>query len=118
MNLGYMRQNVLAHDKVLYAGHAIAGVAATSPHIAEEALSLIEVEYDLLPPVDNVLAAMGGDAPILIDGLKTDEFGQLSDDDSNIAEHFQHKLGDIDKGFEEADEIIEREFNTATVHQG
>ena len=118
MNLGHLRKNVLAHDKVLYAGHAIAGIAAASPHVAEEALSLIEVEYDLLPPVDNVLAAMESDAPILLDGLKTDEFGKLSDDDSNIAEHFQHKLGDIDKGFEEADKIIEREFNTATVHQG
>ena len=42
----YLRDNGMASDKVLYKGHALAGVAATSPHIAEEALSLIEVEYE------------------------------------------------------------------------
>src|ERR671925_1995648 len=53
-NLKYLSNNVLAGEKVLYRGHAIAAVAATSPHIAEEALGLIEVEYELLPPVLDV----------------------------------------------------------------
>ena len=56
--LKYLSQNVLASGKVLYHGHAIASVAATSPHIAEEALKLIEVEYEVLPPVMDVLEAM------------------------------------------------------------
>ena len=47
--------NIMARDKVLYDGHAVAAVAATSPHIAEEALKLIKVEYEALPPVLNVL---------------------------------------------------------------
>ena len=51
MNLDYLRWNVLAYDKVLYGGHAIAGVAAINPHIAEEAMDLIDVQYELLPAV-------------------------------------------------------------------
>ena len=117
-NLDYLRKNVLAHDKVLYAGHAIAGVAAISPHIAEEALALIDVEYEVLPHVLTAPDAMKDDAPILIEGLKTEEFGLLKDKVSNVAEHFRHELGDIEQGFREADLVIEREFNTATVHQG
>ena len=118
VNLDYLQQNVLAHDKVLYAGHAIAGVAAISPHIAEEALSLIDVKYDILPHVLTAPEAMNEDAPILIEDLKTDEFGLKKDKVSNIAQHFRHELGDLKKGFEQADVVIEREFNTATVHQG
>ena len=117
-SLDYLRWNVLAHDKVLYVGHALAGVAAVSPHIAEEALGLIDVEYEILPHVLTAPQAMKADAPILIEDLKTEEFGQQKDRISNIAQHFQHELGDIKGGFEQADLIIEREFNTATVHQG
>ncbi len=58
INPMYLSMNILAHDKVLYDGHAIAAVAATSPHIAEEALRLIEVEYEVLPPVMTVDVAM------------------------------------------------------------
>ena len=50
-NARMMADNVLANDKVLYKGHAVAAVAAISPHIAEEALNLIEVDYEVLPPV-------------------------------------------------------------------
>ena len=68
MNPHYMSMNLLAHDKVLYDGHAVAAVAATSPHIAEEAVKLIKVEYEVLPHVQNVLKAMKDDAPILLPG--------------------------------------------------
>ncbi|MGH8011763.1 MAG: xanthine dehydrogenase family protein molybdopterin-binding subunit, partial [Candidatus Binataceae bacterium] len=51
VNMHYLSLNVMANDKVLYDGHAVAAVAATSPHIAEEALRLIEVDYEVLPPV-------------------------------------------------------------------
>ena len=56
-----MCDNVMASDKAVYHGHAVAAVAATSPHIAEEALKLIEVEYEVLPPVMDVLKAMEED---------------------------------------------------------
>ena len=61
-NLSDLSRNVMARDKVLYHGHAIAAVAATSPRIAEEALGLIEVDYQPLPHVLDVRAAMAPDA--------------------------------------------------------
>ncbi len=118
VNLKFLAGNVMARDKALYKGHAVAAVAATSIHIAEEAMNLIEVEYEVLPPVMDVLEAMQDDAPILHDDLKMMEFGQQTDKNGNIANHFQFKLGDLEAGFQEADVVIEREFNTATVHQG
>ncbi|MCS7024240.1 MAG: xanthine dehydrogenase family protein molybdopterin-binding subunit [Bryobacteraceae bacterium] len=116
--LSYIRGNILASGKVLYRGHAVAAVAATSPHIAAEAASLIEVEYEPLPCVLTAPEAMRPGAPLLHEDLKTKEFGQQTDRVSNIAEHFRHSLGDLEKGFAEADIVLEREFHTATVHQG
>lgn len=116
--LSYIRGNILASGKVLYKGHAIAAVAATNPHIAEEAASLIAVEYEVLPPVLTAPDAMQDGAPILHDDLKTKELGQATDRVSNIADHFRHTMGDLAKGYADATVVIEREFDTATVHQG
>ncbi|MDA1347612.1 MAG: xanthine dehydrogenase family protein molybdopterin-binding subunit [Chloroflexi bacterium] len=113
-----LQRNVLAADKALYRGHAVAAVAATSPHEAEEAIALIEVDYEVLPAVLTVQEAMAEGASILHDDLRTDEGGVKGDKPTNVAEHFRHDLGDIEKGFAESDVIVEREFNTATVHQG
>ena len=118
VNLKYLCDNILASDKALYTGHAVAALAANDPHTAEEALELIDVEYELLPPVLEVREAMKHDATLLHENLKTDAMGEKSEKSSNIATHFQHKKGDIDKGFAEADLIIEHDFVTGTVHQG
>ena len=118
VNLKYLCDNILASDKALYTGHAIAAVAANDPHIAEEVLELIDVEYELLPPVLEVREAMKDNAPLLHEHLKTDAMGEKSEKSSNVASHFQHKKGDIDAGFAEADVIIEHDFVTGTVHQG
>ena len=118
VNVQHLSNNALAYDKVLYRGHAVAAVAATNVHIAEEALKLIEVDYEVLPAAVDVLSAMKDDAPILHENLKSMELGQQTDKVSNIVNHFQHKLGEPATGFAEADVIIEREFDTATVHQG
>ena len=118
VNVKHLSNNALAYDKVLYRGHAVAAVAAVNVHIAEEALSLIEVDYEVLPAAIDVLRAMKDDAPILHEDQKTLELGQQTDKVSNIVNHFQHKLGEPASGFAEADVIIEREFDTATVHQG
>ena len=115
INPMYLSMNILAHDKVLYDGHAIAAVAATSPHIAEEALRLIEVEYEVLPPVMTVDVATKPGAPILLKDLRNKEEG---DKPTNVAQHYQFKRGDVEAGFKAADYVIEREFNTAMVHQG
>src|SRR6202167_4065885 len=115
VNPMYLSMNILAHEKVLYDGHAIAAVAATSPHIAEEALRLIEVEYEVLPPVMTVDVATRPGAPILLKDLRNKEEG---DKETNVAQHYQFKRGDVAAGFKAADYVIEREFNTAMVHQG
>ena len=112
------RDNILADKKAWYAGHAVAGVAATSPHIAEEALDLIEVDYEVLPAVLTAREAMKDDAPILHNDLKTTSLGEQTDKVSNVAVHFQQVLGDTGEGFAQADEIVEGEFYTQTVHQG
>ncbi|MFN0170932.1 MAG: xanthine dehydrogenase family protein molybdopterin-binding subunit [Bryobacteraceae bacterium] len=116
--LSYIRGNVLAEGKVLYRGHAVAGVAAASAHDAEEAAGLIEVEYEVLPCVLTAPEAMKEGAPILHEDLEMVEFGEKAGRISNVSDHFRYEMGDVDKGFAEADVIVEREFNTATVHQG
>ena len=116
--LRYLRNNILAGNKTLYKGHAIAAVGAINIHVAEEAASLIDVEYEVLEPVLTVQQAMPSTAPLLHPNLVTEEMGEKTTKNSNIANHFQHKLGDVETGFKQADYIVEREFNTKTVHQG
>ncbi|HWO74105.1 MAG TPA: xanthine dehydrogenase family protein molybdopterin-binding subunit [Dehalococcoidia bacterium] len=115
-------ENYLANKKALYRGHAVAAVAATDPHIAEDALALIDVEYEVLPPVLDVREAMSEAAPILHEDLRTRDTTPLAqnnpDKPSNIASHTQIKRGDIEKGFAEADVVIEREYVTTMYHQG
>ena len=118
VNLADLGANVLAHDKVLYKGHAVAAVAASDIHIAEEATKLIRVEYEVLPAVTWVLDAMKDDAPILHDHLRTKGLDSESDKPTNVARHIRFEQGDVEKGFAEADVVLEREFRTATVHQG
>ena len=116
--LKYMSHNVLAADKVLYHGHAVAAVAASSPQIADQALKLIEVEYEVLPPVMDVLQAMRGEPALLHEDLCTDELGEKSPKPSNIASHQRFQKGDLSKGFAAAHHTLEREYRCATVHQG
>lgn len=121
VNMRHLAANVLAQQKVLYKGHAVAAVAADSVHIAEEAMRLIEVDYEPLPPVLDVLEAMQPDAPILNDDVRTQSFGAdaaASTQPSNVAKHFLFQQGDLNAGFAQADVVIEHEFRTATVHQG
>lgn len=118
MNVLDVARNCLADDKVLYHGHGIAAVAAKSERLAEEALSLIEVEYEVLPPVMDVEFAMKDDAPLLHDDMFTDGYDEKPEKPSNIATRAEMKMGDVDAGFAEADVIVEREFRTPTAHQG
>ncbi len=118
VNLAHLGANCLARDKVLYKGHAVAAVAATSPHIAAEALKLIEVEYEPWPSVTWVLDAMKDDSVVLHDDLRTDSMGKKGDKPTNICTHLHFEKGNPAQGFAEADQVIEREFRTASVHQG
>ncbi len=128
VNPKFLSNNVLAGEKVLYVGHAVAAVAADSLHVAEEALAAIKVDYQPLPEVTDVLKAMEEDAPVLHDRLATFSFagiqpGGLRDEDdagkgTNVSNHFILEKGDAEKGFAEAHVVVDREYRTATVHQG
>lgn len=127
-NMRFLSNNIMAADKVLYKGHAVAAVAATSPHIAEEALALIQVEYEVLPPVLNAADAMKPGAPLLHERLASltnvnlRPGGTLNDDDStpgsNLANQFEFRLGDVEQGFREAEVIVEKETISSPIHQG
>jgi len=110
--------NLLARTKVLYKGHPVVAVAAANQHVAEAALDLIKVEYEVLPAVMTVQQAMAKDAPLLHENLTTTELGERTDKKSNVATHVQFTQGDIEKGFAAADVIVELEFGNETVHQG
>ena len=111
-------RNVVAGDKVLYEGHAVAAIAAVSEKIAREALSLIKVDYEVLPHVLDVVEAMAPDAPLLHEDMITAGMEPPPSTPSNIAKVVEFGHGDVETGFAEADLIIEREFTTQPVHQG
>src|SRR5205807_823068 len=118
VNLKHLSSNCHARGKVHYKGQAVAAVAAVSAHLAEEALKLIAVEYERLPHVTDVRAAMQDDAPLLHDDLVTESLGKPTGKHSNIAKHIQFTKGNIEQGFRHAAVVIARELHTATVHQG
>ena len=116
-NFWHMTRNIMARDKVLYEGHAVAAAAAASTAIADEALSLIEVDYEVLPHVIDVDAAMAPDAPLLFEDMITRGIDPPPSKPSNISKRIEYKIGDIDAGFAQADEVVEMSFKTAPVHQ-
>ncbi len=113
-----LARNCLADNKVLYHGHAIAAVAARTERAADDALALIDVKYEALPPVLDVEDAMQASAPVLHEDMFTQGYEETPDKPSNIATRLEMKMGDVDAGFAEADVIVEREFRTPTAHQG
>jgi CO/xanthine dehydrogenase Mo-binding subunit len=117
VNYRDMSRNVMARHKVLYDGHAVAAVAASSISIANRALKLIEIEYEVLPHVIDVDEAMADGAPILHDDMMTQGMDPAPTAASNVAKRVEFGFGDPTPGFEQADIIIEREFVTSPVHQ-
>ena len=125
VNYGFYGRNVIAREKALYKGHVVAAVAATDPSVAEQALDLIDVDYEVLPPVLNAEDAMKDDAPILHERLLTMHSPTFrsggwgdADTQTNVANRFEFSIGDVEAGFDQADVIVEREFRTEAVHQG
>jgi len=118
VNYRDMTRNILAREKALYEGHAVAAVAATTEAIAAQALTLIEVDYEVLPHVMDVAQAMEPDAPLLHENMYTIGVEPKPAKPSNIAKRVEFSLGDIAAGFAQADVIVEREFTTKPVHQG
>src|SRR5215468_598325 len=92
-DLRWMCRNVMAREKALFPGHAVAAVAAMTEEIAAEACSLIAVDYEVLPWAIEIDDALKPDAPILHEFLTHD--GKPS----NLTGTIEHKLGDIERGF-------------------
>ena len=113
-----LASNVMARDKVLYHGHALAAVAAKSNAIVDAALKAIKVEYEVLKPVMDLDAAMADGATLVNDKLFTAGLKEKPTQPSNVAAFMEFKRGDIDKGFAEADVVVEGTYRTPTVHQG
>src|SRR5919106_420284 len=111
-------RNVMAREKALYEGHPVAAVAATSTSIARQALKLIEVDYEILPHVIDVVEAMERGAPLLHEDMLTAGVEPPETEPSNVAKRVEFALGDTAEGFAQADIVIEREFDTKPVHQG
>jgi CO/xanthine dehydrogenase Mo-binding subunit len=119
MDLKDMSDNLLARDKALYHGHAVAAVAATTLAAAREAAALVRVEYEPLEPVLGVDRALEPDAPILHPSLVTQARPPIDQKGpTNVAGRMELSRGDVEKGFAEADVVIERVFRTPTSHQG
>ena len=117
MNFRDLSRNVMARGKVLYHGHAVAAVAATSSEIADAALALIDVKYDVLPFVIDVEEAMKPGAPVLHNDLFTQGMPTQPTEPSNVAKRVQFALGDVDAAFKNAEVIVEGRYSTEPVHQ-
>ena len=118
INFRDVTRNMMAREKVLYDGHPLAAVAAVSESVARAALALIKVEYEVLPHVIDVVEAMRPGAPLLHENQYTLGVKPKPDRPSNVAKRVEYVRGDVEAGFNEADLIVEREFNTKPVHQG
>ena len=117
VNFWHVTRNIMAREKVLYEGHAVAAVAAISASIANRALALVDVDYEPLPHVIDVEEAMAEDAPLLFEDMITRGVDPAQERPSNVSKRVGFEIGDMDTGFAEADEIVEKHYRTAPIHQ-
>ncbi len=118
VNMQDIADNCIARDKVFYDGHVVAAVAADNPHIAEAACQLIDVEYEMLPPVLNVHDAVKEGATVLHEDYTPGAFLFPTQKALPNAGRLFLEHGDVDATFEQCDFVIEREYETKAVHQG
>ena len=112
---------VLCWDRVRYIGDRVAAVAAETPEAAEQALSLIDVDYELLPAVFDPIDAMRPDAPLLHDDIASYEgapLAVLARDVRNGQTRLAWSKGDVEEGFRQANVILEHTFSIPSRHQG
>jgi len=110
-------QPILAVEKVCYAGDPVVAVAAVDRRTAEDALELIEVDYQPLPAAHDVLEAVQPDSPLVHEQHRPAKaFADLAHvkagRQSNICYHFKLRTGDVDKAFAEADRVFEDTFSS------
>jgi carbon-monoxide dehydrogenase large subunit len=109
---------LLAVDRVRFAGEPIAAVAAETPEIAEQALSLIEVEYDELPSVFDAQSAMTDQAPLLHPNRADYPGAPELPAVPNLQGFNLIEKGSVEEGFAAADRVFEHTFRTPSIHQG
>jgi CO/xanthine dehydrogenase Mo-binding subunit len=111
-------ETVFARDKVRYVGQPVAAVAATTPEAAEAGVQAIEMEYAPLPAVLDVVAALAPGAPLLHEAWQTYAAIPILHRDGNVCNRARITMGDVERGWAEADRIFEHRFTTSVVHQG
>jgi len=106
-------RNIFCRDRVRYVGDPVAGVAATTPEIAEKAVNLIDVEYELLEPVLDPEFGASPNAPLLHPDLGTYAVANfiMPQPGSNISNHFKIRKGDVDAAWGKCAAIIERRYH-------
>ena len=112
---------VLCWDRVRFVGDRVAAVAAESVDAAEEALHLIEVDYEILPAVFDPLEATKNDAPLLHENVGAYDGAPpkiLATDLRNGLTRLAWQKGDVEKGFRDADLVFEHTFHVPARHQG
>ena len=117
-NILHVSRKCMAHGKVLFEGHPVAAVAATSDAIAREALKLIEVDYEVLPHVIDIDAAMAPGAPILHEDMFTEGVQPRPETPSNVPIQITKGKGDVAEAFGRAAAIVEGRYTMPPVHQG
>src|SRR6266851_417469 len=95
VNFWHVTRNVMAREKALYEGHAVAALAATDAATAEEAAALIEVDYEVLPHVIDVDEAMKPDAPLLFEDMITRGIEPTPSKPSNVSKRLEFSIGDL-----------------------
>jgi len=113
-----LQRNTIAREKVLYEGHVVAAVAAQTRAQAKAAAEAIKVTYEVLPHVMSVDEAMAPGAPLLHAKMMTKGVDPAPTEPSNVAARVVYQGGDLDKGFADADVVVEGTFTTKPVHQG
>lgn len=111
-------QEALPQERVRYAGDVVCAVAAGTPGEAEEALNLVDIEYEELPAVFDEVEAFSGSAPLVHDLIHLSEndaayFGIRPQRGTNVCHRFRIRHGDVETGFEAADVIVEETYKTA-----
>ncbi len=109
---------VLADGVVRFIGEKVAAVAAETRLAAEQALELIEVEYEEIEPLLDPVAALSPDAPVLHPDLLTYKGLPVPlDSVSNVVAYLKWGKGNVEEGFKQADLIVENTYTTQVTHQ-
>src|SRR5215831_15319971 len=111
-------ETIFAMDKVRYVGQPLAAVAATTPEAAEASLAAIDVVYEPMPTVLDLEAALAPGAPLVHEAWESYTGIPILQRDGNVCNRARIVVGEVERGFEEADHVFEHRFRTSMVHQG